>query len=225
MGAFTNLIQAAAQKYRLDPRLLERQLTAESGMDPNARSPAGALGLAQLMPGTARDLKVTDPRDPAQAIPAMGQYMRQQLDRFGGDYSKALAAYNWGPGNLTKAHGDVRLAPAETQGYLRKVLGDGMSAPAPASVPGALGTTAPAAPVVSPSPISGSAGAAVPPQPGAMDTPPDPSQLTNEQRMQLNYRQGLMADRGTLASIMSAIPGAPKTIQMGGGGLGGLVAS
>jgi soluble lytic murein transglycosylase-like protein len=113
-------ITAAAAQYGLDPALLKGLIRQESNFDPAARSGAGAQGLTQLMPGTAAALGV-DPSDPAQAIDGGARYLRQQLDRFGGDPAKALAAYNAGPGAVAKFGG---VPPyAETQGYVQKVLG------------------------------------------------------------------------------------------------------
>jgi soluble lytic murein transglycosylase-like protein len=114
-------ITAAATKYGLDPALLKGLIRQESNFDTSAQSGAGAQGLTQLMPGTAATLGVTDPTDPAQAIDGGAKYLKQQLDRFGGDVSKALAAYNAGPGAVAKYGG---VPPyAETQSYVTKVLG------------------------------------------------------------------------------------------------------
>jgi soluble lytic murein transglycosylase-like protein len=118
-GPFKAEIDAAAQKYGLDPALLRGLIRQESNFDPNAGSPAGAQGLTQLMPGTAAALGVTNPSDPAQNIDAGARYLRQQLDAFGGDVSKALAAYNAGPGAVQRYGG---VPPyAETQNYVRQV--------------------------------------------------------------------------------------------------------
>jgi soluble lytic murein transglycosylase-like protein len=118
-GPFKAEIDAAAQKYGLDPALLRGLIRQESNFDPNAGSPAGAQGLTQLMPGTAAALGVTNPNDPAQNIDAGARYLRQQLDAFGGDVSKALAAYNAGPGAVQRYGG---VPPyAETQNYVRQV--------------------------------------------------------------------------------------------------------
>ncbi|HUR85226.1 MAG TPA: lytic transglycosylase domain-containing protein [Solirubrobacteraceae bacterium] len=114
-------IQAAAARHGLDPALLTGLIRAESNFDPGATSPAGAQGLTQLMPATAAGLGVTNPLDPAQAIEGGAKYLRQQLDRFGGDASKALAAYNAGPGAVERFGG---IPPyEETQNYVRRVLG------------------------------------------------------------------------------------------------------
>jgi soluble lytic murein transglycosylase-like protein len=114
-------INAAATSNGIDPALLKGLVAQESGFDPNARSGAGAVGLTQLMPGTAAALGVTDPTDPAQSLQGGARYLRQQLDRFGGDPAKALAAYNAGPGAVARYGG---VPPyAETQNYVRNILG------------------------------------------------------------------------------------------------------
>jgi soluble lytic murein transglycosylase-like protein len=113
-------IDAAAARNGIDPALLKGLIRQESGFNAAARSSAGAAGLTQLMPGTAASLGA-DPTNPAQAIDGGARYLRQQLDRFGGDASKALAAYNAGPGAVAKFGG---VPPyAETQAYVQKVLG------------------------------------------------------------------------------------------------------
>jgi len=120
-SAYDAQISAAAAKHGIDPALLKGLIRQESNFDPNATSGAGAQGLTQLMPGTAAGLGVTDATDPAQAIDGGAKYLKQQLDRFGGDASKALAAYNAGPGAVAKYGG---VPPyAETQNYVTKVLG------------------------------------------------------------------------------------------------------
>jgi hypothetical protein len=109
-----------AQKYGIDPNLFVRLIEQESGFNPEAKSPAGALGLAQLMPGTALDMGVMR-IDPLQNLEGGAKYFRQQLDAFGGDPALALAAYNAGPGNVKKYGG---IPPfAETQNYVSRILG------------------------------------------------------------------------------------------------------
>jgi soluble lytic murein transglycosylase-like protein len=118
--AFGAEIDAAAASNGIDPALLKALVSQESGFDPNARSGAGALGLTQLMPGTAAGLGVTNPLDPAQSLQGGAKYLRQQLDRFGGDEKLALAAYNAGPGAVQKYGG---VPPyTETQNYVTSVL-------------------------------------------------------------------------------------------------------
>ena len=112
-------ITAAAKKHGIDPALLAGLVKQESGFNPNAGSPAGARGLTQLMPGTAAGLGVTDVLDPAQSLDGGAKYLRQQLDAFGGDVTRALAAYNAGPGAVQRYGG---VPPyAETQNYVRIV--------------------------------------------------------------------------------------------------------
>jgi soluble lytic murein transglycosylase-like protein len=112
-------ITAAASKHGVDPALLAGLVKQESNFNPDAGSPAGAQGLTQLMPATAASLGVTNVHDPVQALDGGAKYLRQQLDRFGGDVARALAAYNAGPGAVERFGG---VPPyAETQHYVRKV--------------------------------------------------------------------------------------------------------
>jgi soluble lytic murein transglycosylase-like protein len=112
-------ITAAAKKHGIDPALLAGLVKQESGFNPNAGSPAGARGLTQLMPGTAAGLGVSNVLDPLQSLDGGAKYLRQQLDAFGGDVTRALAAYNAGPGAVQRYGG---VPPyAETQNYVRIV--------------------------------------------------------------------------------------------------------
>ena len=126
-GNLSEVIGEAAKQYDLPPSLLAGLIYQESKFDPRAVSRAGATGLAQLMPGTAREVKVSDPTDPVQSIFGGAEYLRKQIDRFGGDVTKGLAAYNAGAGNVEKAirnsQGDawINLLPAETRDYIQKV--------------------------------------------------------------------------------------------------------
>ena len=118
---FHDPIAKAALRHNVPMDLLAAQLYAESDFNPFARSPAGAEGIAQFMPGTARAYGLRDPFDADQAIDAQARLMRDLLDRFGGKVALALAAYNAGPGAVERYGG---VPPyAETRGYVAKILG------------------------------------------------------------------------------------------------------
>jgi cell wall-associated NlpC family hydrolase len=118
---YDDMITQAANEAGVPPALVKAVAKAESGFDPKATSGVGAQGLMQLMPGTARGLGVTDPYDPLQSLRGGAKYLRQMLDRFGGDYEKAIAAYNAGPGAVARYGG---IPPyAETQAYVPRVMG------------------------------------------------------------------------------------------------------
>jgi hypothetical protein len=118
---FDEQIVQAAREANVPPALLKAMCRSESNFNPRAQSHAGAQGLMQLMPGTARGLGVTDAFDPVQSLRGGARYLRQQLDRFGGDVSKAVAAYNAGPGAVQRFGG---VPPyRETQTYVQRVLG------------------------------------------------------------------------------------------------------
>jgi hypothetical protein len=116
---FAKLIHAAAAKYGLDEKLVASVVAAESNFNPVAISYKNAQGLMQLLPETARDLAVRNPFDPAQNIDAGAHYLRALLDKFNGDVSLALAAYNAGPDRVTQYGG---IPPyRETQQYVQRV--------------------------------------------------------------------------------------------------------
>jgi len=118
-GDYAQALVEVAKANELSPYLLEAVVWQESRWNPAARSRAGAIGLAQLMPGTARDLGV-DPNDPLQNLSGGARYLRQQLNRFDGNVEKALAAYNAGPGRVMTA-GGIPSIP-ETQAYVRAIV-------------------------------------------------------------------------------------------------------
>ena len=113
-------IDELAARFDLSAALLEAVVWQESRWRANAVSPVGARGLAQLMPGTAREMGV-DPNDPFANLEGGARYLRQQLDRFDGDVEKALAAYNAGPGRVIAANGIPAIR--ETQMYVASVMG------------------------------------------------------------------------------------------------------
>ena len=111
----------------IPPDYFVRQIYAESGFDPNASSPAGAVGIAQFEPGTAAGLGI-NPYDPIQALSGAARLMASYAIQYNGDYAKALAAYNAGGGNLDNAisscgAGWLNCVPAETQNYIYKIMG------------------------------------------------------------------------------------------------------
>lgn len=113
-------IAELSARFDLSPALMEALVWQESRWQENAVSPVGAQGLAQLMPGTARYLGV-DPRDPFANLEGGARYLREQLDRFGGDLEKALAAYNAGPGRVERSGGVPNIR--ETQQYVAAIMG------------------------------------------------------------------------------------------------------
>jgi hypothetical protein len=113
------IVSEAAARHDLDPALVKAVISTESGWNQYAVSPKGAMGLMQLVPSTAERFGVGDPYDPAQNIEGGTAYLKELLDRYHGDLTKSLAAYNAGPGAVD-ASGGVPWYP-ETRRYVRKV--------------------------------------------------------------------------------------------------------
>lgn len=116
---FAAKVAELSARYDLSPALIEALVWQESRWRAAAVSPKGARGLAQLMPGTASYLGV-NPDDPFANLEGGARYLREQLDRFGGDLEKALAAYNAGPGRVERAGGVPRIR--ETQQYVVAIM-------------------------------------------------------------------------------------------------------
>lgn len=129
------LIEHHAVSRGLDPRLVRAVVQVESGYNPAAVSNKGAMGLMQLMPATARDVDVTSPFEPEENLRGGTEYLSGLFERFGGDATLALAAYNAGPGAVTR-YGGVPPYP-ETVAYVRNVLALWHGETAPAVEPAA----------------------------------------------------------------------------------------
>jgi soluble lytic murein transglycosylase-like protein len=113
-------ISAAAKRYQLPEALLRAVMVAESNLNATAKSNKGAMGLMQLMPGTAKDMSVADAWDPAQNIEGGARYLRILANQYDGDVEKTLAAYNAGPEAVRRAGGVPNFR--ETREYVRKVV-------------------------------------------------------------------------------------------------------
>lgn len=118
------VIQSASKMAGVPPDIAMRLVNQESSFNPHAKSPVGAMGLTQLMPDTAKQMGVTDPYNPAENAAGGFKYLASLNRQFGGNWSHALAAYNWGPGNVEawlQRGGDMSQLPAETRAYVAKI--------------------------------------------------------------------------------------------------------
>lgn len=123
---YSDLFQQAGEQYGVDPSLLSNQAWFESGLDPNAsNSKSGAKGISQFIPSTAKQYGV-DVNDVGSSISGQARYMKDLLSQFNGNEGLALAAYNWGPGNVAKwrlSGADPDKLPSETKSYVQNITG------------------------------------------------------------------------------------------------------
>jgi len=124
---YVAIAQQDAIAVGISPDYFVRQINNESGFNPNADSPAGAVGIAQFLPGTAAGLGI-NPWDPIQALREAAQLMANYAHQYGGDYAKALAAYNGGTGTVQNAVNNcganwLNCLPGETRHYIYVIMG------------------------------------------------------------------------------------------------------
>ncbi|NGZ05213.1 MAG: lytic transglycosylase domain-containing protein [Magnetococcales bacterium] len=120
-GNYDQIIQRASERYGVDSDLIRAVVQVESSFNPKAVSHAGAQGLMQLMPATAAELGVKDPFNAEENIMGGTLYLSRLLDRYDGNVRSALAAYNWGMGNLERQPASAM--PGETRRYVTRIMG------------------------------------------------------------------------------------------------------
>ncbi|MBF0271983.1 MAG: lytic transglycosylase domain-containing protein [Magnetococcales bacterium] len=120
-GNYDQIIKRASERYGVDPDLIRSVIQVESSFNPKAVSPAGAQGMMQLMPGTAAELGVKNPFNAEENIMGGTLYLSRLLDRYDGNVRSALAAYNWGMGNLERQ--PAAAMPGETRRYVSRIMG------------------------------------------------------------------------------------------------------
>ncbi len=120
-GKYDAIIQKASKQYGVDADLIRSVIQVESSFNPKAVSAAGAKGMMQLMPGTAKELGVKNPFDAEENIMGGTAYLSRLLNRYDGNVRSALAAYNWGMGNLEKK--PMAAMPGETRHYVSRIMG------------------------------------------------------------------------------------------------------
>lgn len=117
---FSSMVEMVAKEHNVDPKLIRAVIEQESRFNPNAISASGAIGLMQLMPGTARDMGVKDPLNPLENIRGGTKYLSSLLNRYQGNVVLALSAYNAGPTNVNRFGG---LPPfRETRNYVKEIV-------------------------------------------------------------------------------------------------------
>lgn len=123
-GNIMDAVENASEKYGVDKKLILSVIKQESGFDKNAVSGAGAEGLMQLMPSTAKELGVSDPFNAQENVDGGTKYLSELLNMYGNNKELALASYNAGPNAVKNAGGDAAKLPYETQNYVKSIMKD-----------------------------------------------------------------------------------------------------